>query len=222
MSGRQLEHIVEQRARRGDVAIGEILVERDGIQLTKDARLEDGFDLGAEYEAPTVPVVVQRLLAETVAGGQQTPAVVVPDCDGEHPAQMLHAVVAILFVGMHDGFGIAVCAEAVTPARQFFAQLAMVVDLAVEDDQDALIFIEDWLASAGHIYDRKSAHAQRNAVAHPDALLVWTAMANHRAHALDELLCAFMVALRVNESGYSAHVVPTLVVPRQATPSVEG
>ena len=46
--------------------------------------------------------------------------------------------------------------------RALCAALAVVVDLAVEDDRDSTVFVEDRLMSANQVDDRKAPHAQRN------------------------------------------------------------
>jgi hypothetical protein len=71
-----------------------------------------GFDFGTEQEPLGRQLVVQRLDAQTVAGDEQRFRISVPDGKGEHAAQVLYAVGAILFEKVDDGFGIAVGAVA--------------------------------------------------------------------------------------------------------------
>ena len=53
------------------------------------------------------------------------------------------------------------CAEMVAARLEIAAQLAMVVDLAVEDDPDRAVFVGHRLVAAGAIDDRQTAMAER-------------------------------------------------------------
>ena len=53
-------------------------------------------------------MVVERLDAQPVAGDKELLAARVPDGEGEHAAEVLHAVVAVFLVEVDDGFGVAV------------------------------------------------------------------------------------------------------------------
>ena len=58
----------------------------------------------------------------------------VPEREGEHPAQLLQTILSPFSVGREDHLGIAGCGEYVPEALQTPAQSAKVVDLSVERD----------------------------------------------------------------------------------------
>ncbi len=73
-----------------------------------------------------------------------------------------------------------------TAKRQPLAQIAIVVQLAVEDDRDVLGFIPGGLVAAGQVDDAQPAHSQRESrstrVTDKKAFFVRTAMAHRRGH----------------------------------------
>src|SRR2546426_254582 len=97
---------------------------------------EKRFDLRRE-DQDAVPVpVVERLLAEPVARQEESLPSRVPDREREHPPQPIHAPGALVFEEVHDGLGVASRPEPMTPRFQPGTELAVVVDLAVEDDPE--------------------------------------------------------------------------------------
>src|SRR5260370_10096392 len=76
--------------------------------------------------------------------------------------------------------------KAVTAKRQPLAQIAIVVQLAVEDDRDVLGFIPGGLVAAGQVDDSQPAHSQRESrstrVTDNKAFFVPTALAHRRGH----------------------------------------
>ena len=109
--------------------------------------------------------VVQRLDADAVAGEEQRAAPSIPQRDAEHPAQVRERVLAPLLVGVHDGLGIGIRVERVPVRDELRAQLAVVVDLAVEDHPDGAVFVANRLVAAGEVDDAQAAHAERRAIA---------------------------------------------------------
>ena len=75
------------------------------------------------------------------------------------------------------------------PVRfQLCAQLAEVVDLAVEHDPDGTVFVVDGLMASGEVDDAQPPHPERDAVVHPHPFVIRAAMADDLAHAVDERL----------------------------------
>ena len=83
-------------------------------------------------------------------GEEETPLLGVPDRKGEHPAQFMDAVRPLFLVEMHDDLGVAPSREAVTPIDEPLHQIAVVINLAVEDEVVAALLIADRLAAALH------------------------------------------------------------------------
>ncbi len=130
----------------------QILRQRRAIELwINPAMRQHRFDLRSEQQPLRRQFVVQRLDAQAVARDEERFRVAIPDGKGEHAAQVLHTIRAVLFEEVNDGFGIAVRAVAVAARDELFAQGEMVVNLAVEDDPESAIFIRNRLMSAGNV-----------------------------------------------------------------------
>src|SRR5437762_3196671 len=126
--------------------------------------------------------VQQRLFADAIAGVEQLLRALVPDRKHEHATQMFWTITTVAVPRVHYRFCIAVGVENVAELFQFLAQLAIVVDLAVEDDPRGVILIVDWLLAALQIDDREAAHAQAHWTIEIESALIGTAMTNRFAH----------------------------------------
>src|SRR5499433_1518322 len=87
--------------------------------------------------------VEKRFLAHAVAGQEKRFVALVPDCEREHSAQVLWAFRAVLVVSVNYRFGVAVSVKSVTERFQLFAELTIVVNLAVEYDRGRAVGIVD-------------------------------------------------------------------------------
>jgi hypothetical protein len=76
---------------------------------------------------------------------------VVPEGEGEHPAQPLHQSSAVLLVEMDQNLGVALGPESVSPGLEPAAQLLVVVNLTIENDLDRAVFVGDRLVAAFHV-----------------------------------------------------------------------
>src|SRR5438874_3235768 len=86
---------------------------------------------------------------------------------------------------MEDDFGIAATSKPMALAIEEPSQFAIVVDLAVEHDDQRVVFVPDRLMPAFHIDDGQTARTQRRARLVEEPLIVGTAVthcARHRAH----------------------------------------
>ena len=70
-----------------------------------------------------------------------------------------------------------------TKRAEFLPELDIVVDLAVEDDDHAAIFIRDRLPPTGNIDDAQPAHAECELAIDIHALIIRPAMADYTQHA---------------------------------------
>ena len=136
--------------RRHDVEREEPL-ERVEVELTLRQRVE----LGREGELAGDVAVVERLDPEAVAREHEAPFACVPHRDREHPAQPLPQLRTPLLVAVREHLGVAARVESMSRALELVHQLAVVVDLAVLDDDDRAVLVRDRLVAAGQVDDRK-------------------------------------------------------------------
>jgi hypothetical protein len=155
--GRQLERGTEDGARLGHVAEREVVLDsvRIDAPLQRAVR-QQRLELGAEQQVPVRQQrVVQRLHAEPVAREEQRLPVLVPQREREHAAEAVHA-------GFAPGFpawtmtSVSLRVWKVWPsAVEFRDQRLVVVDLAVEHDDDAAVLVVERLLAGRQIDDRK-------------------------------------------------------------------
>jgi hypothetical protein len=123
---------------------------------------------------------------------------------------MMYAIIPVFLVGVDDHLGVAIGPQAVPALLKFLLKSTVVVDFSVEDDQDTFILVEDGLMALGPVDDGEAAHADRHAIAYPDALFVRATMPNDPAHRSDDGACLIVGVTRVNESRYAAHLLGVL------------
>ena len=118
------------------------------------------LELRSEQKRAADLRVVERLFPEAVAREDEAPLGLVPEREREHAVQPLDAVRAEVFVEMHEHLGVSVRRETVAACLEFAAQLAEVVDLAVEDELDGAVLVRDRLVARLEVDDRKAAEAE--------------------------------------------------------------
>ena len=146
------------------------------------------LQLGAEDHLGAKLGVVERLLAERVAGEEQAPAPAIPQGEGKHAVEPFDAALALLLVEVDNALGIGAGGEAVTFGLQLRLQLAAVVNLAVEDDLDGAVLVAERLVPAGDVEDAQTGHAQAGARRGvlPGTPIVGAAMHEGGRHALQQ------------------------------------
>ena len=134
------------------------MAERVGIEAAVDPwELNEGLDLRSEYERIRAHGEEQRLLAEGVAGEHEPLRLLVPEGEGEHAAKPADRLEVPGAEGLDEDFGVGGGAEAVAEVQQLFAELDVVVDLAVEDDGVAAVRAPHRLLAAADVDDRQAA-----------------------------------------------------------------
>src|SRR5690606_5830159 len=134
-----------------------------GVELRPHVGVaEQRLDLGGEHEPVARLGVVERLDAEPVAGQEQPAPRPVPQREGEHPPQPVDAAVAVVLVEVRHDLGVALGAQAVAGAPERLGRLAVVVDLAVEDERHAAVLVRHRLPAAGEVDDRQAVHAHHD------------------------------------------------------------
>ena len=80
----------------------------------------------------------------------------------------------------------------VAASFEFGLQLAVVVNLAVEDDSDLPVFARHRLVSAREVNYREASHSERDAFREERALIVRPPMTNHAQHPFERLRALFV------------------------------
>ncbi len=112
---------------------------------------------------------IQRLLAGAIARERQLARSLVPDRQREHAVELVDRAIAELLEEMHDDFGVGVRSELVAARDQALPDLAIVVDLAVEDQLHGAVLVADRLVGGGaQIDDAEAAEAEAGLAASGD------------------------------------------------------
>src|ERR1035441_9628457 len=99
MAGHELADAAEEGAVIADISKGEVLGKEGLVELGRNGGVfEERFDLAGEGESAPVPVVVEGLLAEAIAGTEELTGILIPDGKGEHESRAENACGAVLLV----------------------------------------------------------------------------------------------------------------------------
>ncbi len=174
-----------QRGRH--VSVSEIFSHRRGIDPARHIRMrQQGIEFGSENEQPEPRgmVVIERLLAETVAAGEKPAPLPVVDDEGPHTVEAVNHGVAPLRIGGQQHLGIGMVGAKNPPAtHQLFAQLGEVVDLAVEHDAERPVPVPHRLGPAFEIENAQTAVAEEDALVFRVTFVIRTAVGQQPCHA---------------------------------------
>ena len=98
------------------------------------------------------------------------------------PAKMSDCARPILFVKINDRFRIARGSVSVASLFERASMVAVVVDFAVVDDPDGIVFVSHRLVSAAKINYREAAMRKPDALVNKDARIIRPAMRKRIAH----------------------------------------
>src|SRR5262245_59264569 len=143
---------------------------------------EERLGLRREQEEMAPVPVVERLLAQPIAREEQLAPRGVPDGEGEHASQSLDTGLAPRDVRLQDHFGVAPRAEDAPLRLERRAELAKVVDLAVEDDPVAPGRIAHGLLARHQVDDRQPRHPEPDVVGRVDSRVVGSAVLEEPEH----------------------------------------
>ena len=128
--------------------------------------------------------VVKRLLAGAIARKKQrcgrAARSAIIDCKLKHAVKTAQALLAPRGISREDDFGIAVAVKSATQLREFAAQLAEIVDLAVENDHETSVGGKHRLMAGGREVDDRQPLVRKSdssLAVDPVALIVGPAMA---------------------------------------------
>ena len=104
-----------------------------------------------------------------------------------------------------DHLGVAARPERWPSAVSSGMSVAEVVDLAVEDDDDAAVLVVERLLAAREVDDRQPAMTEADAGLEMKAVAVRTAMLVREVHALDDTRIDSALAREIDDTDNSAH-----------------
>ena len=136
---------------------------------------DEGGKGGGEAEPRRGLVEVEGLDAEAVPRQHEAAAVPLGEGEGEHAEEVVDASGAPLTVGLGDHLGVGVGEEAVAQPAELLAQVAVVVDAAVEDDGQTQLGIDHGLgAGRREVDDGEPPMGQGHRARRPDPRAVGT------------------------------------------------
>jgi hypothetical protein len=136
VAGQQFPHVLEQGLPVQAELEVQVVLERVRVGLDLADEREEGLGLARDVQDVPNLSVVEGLDPEPVAGGKELLLGLVPQAEGEHPAELLDTRLAPLAVGVQDDLGVRGGLESLD--SEFLTQLDVVVDLAVERDPIAV------------------------------------------------------------------------------------
>src|SRR5262249_39797325 len=129
----------------------------------------------------------------------------VPDREREDAVEVIDNRIAELLVEVQDDLGVGVAAEAMRLVLEKAAELAVVVDLAVEDDDSRAVLVGNWLVPAAEVDDRQPAAPEPDLRFEVDPLVVGATMCHHARHRAERLAIDRRRAFNANDSANPAH-----------------
>ncbi len=188
VSSGQLVHSAVDTARFGHVSQREILFYRERVDFPLHVwMMQHGFHLGTEHQLSVGQQrVMERLHAEPIAREEKRLARAVPQDKREHATETLNTIRAPRLPTVNDHFGVGARAKGVPQRLQLGNELLIVIDLAVEYDDDGLVLVVERLMSGGEIDDGQSPVAERHAGLEVLAEVVRPAMRLRVVHAPQE------------------------------------
>src|SRR6266567_1791327 len=162
---------------------------------------------------------MKRLHAEPVTSEEQCFAVAIPQRKSEHASKALDAVLAPLLPRVNNHLGIAFGPEAVAEAYQFRDELPIVVDLAVIDNDDAAVLVEQWLLSGRQVDDGQAPVTEANSGLTVQPHFIGPAMKLRFVHMRDKLSRNGPPSGHIHDPDDAAHMVFLSWQPLRSSPS---
>src|ERR1035441_4148329 len=204
VAGHELGDAAEEGAVIADISKGEVFGKEGLVELGRNGGVfEERFDFAGEGESAPVPVVVEGLLTEAIAGTEELTGILIPDGKGEHATKAEDAIGAVLLEGVEDSFGVGAGGVAVAGLLEGGAEGGVVEDLAVENDEEGGVFMGQGRGAAGYIDDGKAAETEGGVGVVVVAGVIGAAVADGVRHALED--GGRVGRLNSYESGDSTH-----------------
>ena len=167
------------------------MMERDRIDRSVNVtRGQQSRQCRRKAQTPGRLGVIERLDAEPVAREHDAAGLALPDRESEHAVEALDAARAPFRIGFEDDFGVALREEAISLLHELAAQLAIIINAAVENDREAEQRIDHRLLRCGRkIDDAETAVTERNALLRERAVRIGTARSHCPVHRRKRFAC---------------------------------
>ena len=107
---------------------------------------------------------------------------------------------------MHDDFGIGLTLEDMPFGEEEFAQLLVVINLAVENDPDIVVFVGQRLMAALDVNNAQTPHGQADILFDEEAFVVGPSMRDSSIHAGQHVTLDVPVAIGKEDAADSTHI----------------
>ena len=136
---------------------------RDRLQINPlfhPRAFKNGFDFRGKGEAFGAFVVEKRFDAKSIPRDKQRILFFIINREREHAGQRLNAFRTARLILAENHFRVGMRVKGPALALQIFAQLAVIVNLAVKNNPPGLILIMDGLVAGGKVNDLEAAHGK--------------------------------------------------------------
>src|SRR5271165_2219037 len=215
MPGHELADAFEQRLFAAGVAERQVFGKQLLIEFSADFwMLQQRFDLRSKGEKAAVPEVVEGFDTQTITRAQQSFVLPVPDGEGKHAAETREALVAVLLVGMNDGFSVAMALIAVSSGFELGTDVGVIEDFAVVGDPQRFVLVGHRLAAGGEVNDAQTTVAEGDFALHIKPGAIRTAVRDDVRHGTDHARVGG-VAVGTKNSRYAAHIISFALLPER-------
>jgi len=119
---------------------------------------------------------------------------------------MLHAILAVLFIQVHDALGICLRLEYMSLVKKLVVQFPKVVDLAIQDDPYSPILIREWLMPCVQVNDAEATKSEAGIPVNVKTLIIGTTMPNGISHDTQLGLCDCARGINIDFAHDTTHV----------------
>ncbi|HMJ54924.1 MAG TPA: hypothetical protein VK540_22765, partial [Polyangiaceae bacterium] len=156
------------------------------IDFRRESRCDQCLDLGAEAELTRSPCIKERLLAGAISREKKPSSWIVPDTQRKHPIKARNDAFAPCPVSLDDDFSVGTGPKGVAARLELAAELMVIVDLAIERDDDLPIVASHGLRPGfRQIQNREAAMTEKPAVTPYHAAPVRTAVSDGPKRGID-------------------------------------
>jgi hypothetical protein len=145
---------------------------------------EQALDFRGKKQPVALPAPKEWRNPKPIASEMQLPLPHIPERNGELATELLPCRFAMLFPKMRNDLGVAVRDEAMALRSQLFAPFDVIEQLAVEDDEQAAIFVRHRLVAVRQSDNAQAARGQGDARLLEKPHLIRTAMDDCARHLL--------------------------------------